>query len=67
MMPVILTQCSDDVMICFLLECLCMHLVNLVEAVTLSSIAKVDTLSPPLGKGEMVAPGIYHDIYIIMV
>ena len=45
-------------------ECLHIYLVNWAESVTLSGDAKVDTLVPPFGEGEMVAPGAYHDIYV---
>ena len=48
-------------MICFGRK-VCMHLVTWVEVVTLSRDAKVDTLVTTFVKGEMVAPGTYHDI-----
>ena len=51
-------QWCDDL---FWQECLHMHLVNWVEAVTLSRNAEVDALVPPFLVGEMVAPGAYYD------
>ena len=40
-----------------------MHLVNWAEVVTLCRDVKADTLVTPFMKGEVAAPGAYHDTF----